>query len=355
MQNRLLILLFLFILTRAHAQTLGGNTVYNFLQLSNTPQLTALGGVNISNQTADIGLAFNNPALLRAAMHTQTSMVFNSFYAGIKNYHLMTAFRKESIKTTFATGINYFGYGAIAETDMTGNVLGTMRPNDYVVHVSAAREYGERWHYGVTAKFIHSAYGIYRSSGIAMDIGIAYADSAHLWQASLVAKNMGAQLKTYSNSAGDLPFDLQLGISKRLAHAPLQFSLTFFQLHRFNTRYNDTLFNNEMGMGQESREKKYIFDKIFRHVVLAVQLYLSDKVEITAGYNYLRRKELNVTNAGNGLNGFSMGVGVLFKKIQIRYARSYYQNNSSYNQFGLTLRLNDYFGSGGFFNRAGNK
>jgi hypothetical protein len=50
-----------------------------------------------------------------------------------------------------------------------------------------------------------------------------------------------------------------------------------------------------------------------------------------------------------------MGVGVLFKKIQIRYARSYYQNNSSYNQFGLTLRLNDYFGSGGLLNRAGNK
>ena len=79
MQARLLILVFLFILTRANAQTLGGNTVYNFLQLSNTPQLTALGGINISNQTADMGLAFNNPGLLRPTMHTQTAMVFNSF------------------------------------------------------------------------------------------------------------------------------------------------------------------------------------------------------------------------------------------------------------------------------------
>lgn len=356
MQPRLLILVFLFILTRTNAQTLGGNTVYNFLQLSNTPQLTALGGVNISNQTADIGLAFNNPALLRPAMHSQTSTVFNSFYAGIKNYHLMTGFHKESLGTTFAAGINYFSYGSIPETDITGNVLGTMRPNDYVVQLSAARQYGERWHYGVTAKFIHSSYGQYRSSGLAMDIGIAYADSAHLWQASLVARNMGGQLKTYSGSgAGDLPFDLQLGISKRLAHAPLQFSLTFFQLHRFNIRYNDTLFNSETGLDQDSKEKKYIFDKFFRHVILAVQLYLTDKVEITAGYNYLRRKELNITNAGNGLNGFSMGVGVLFKKIQIRYARSYYQNNSSYNQFGLTLRLNDYFGPGGLLNSKGNK
>jgi len=356
MKGKLLILGFLFILTRANAQTLGGNTVYNFLKLSNTPQLTALGGINISNQTHDIGLAFNNPALLRPAMHTQANMVFNSFYAGIKNYHLLYGHHANALNTTFAAGINYFSYGSIAETDMMGNMLGNMRPADYVAQVSAARQYGERWHYGVTAKFIHSSYGIYRSSGIAMDIGIAYDDSIHLWQASLVAKNMGAQLKQYTGSSnGDLPFDLQMGISKRLAHAPLQFSLTLNQLHQFDTRYNDTLFNTETGLTQESKEKKYIFDKFFRHVTLAVQLFVGDKIEVTAGYNYLRRKELNITNAGNGLNGFSMGVGVLFKKIQIRYARSYYQNNSSYNQFGLNLRLNDYFGSGGLLNRAGNK
>lgn len=356
MKTNLLILSFLFILTHANAQTLGGNSIYNFLKLSNTPQLTALGGINITNQTTDIGLAFNNPALLRPAMHTQTNLVFNSFYAGIKNYHFMTGCHAASLNTTFAAGINYFSYGSIPETDQAGNVLGTMRPADYVVQVSAARQYGERWHYGVTAKFIHSSYGIYRSSGVAMDLGVTYVDSANLWQASLVAKNMGAGLKQYmGTSNGDLPFDLEMGISKRLAHAPLQFSLTFFQLHQFNTRYNDTLFNSEMGFTQDSKEKKYIFDKFFRHVILAVQLFVGDKIEITAGYNYLRRKELNITNAGNGLNGFSMGVGVLFKKIQIRYARSYYQNNSSYNQFGLNLRLNDYFGSGGLLNRAGNK
>jgi hypothetical protein len=73
----------------ARSQTLGGNSVYNFLKLSNTPQLTGLGGINISNQTTDIGLAFNNPALLRSSMHSQAGLVFNSFYAGIKNYHLM--------------------------------------------------------------------------------------------------------------------------------------------------------------------------------------------------------------------------------------------------------------------------
>jgi hypothetical protein len=350
MPNKLHILFFLYILfpckREAYAQTLGGSTIYNFLKLSNTPQLTALGGINITNQTADVGLAFNNPALLRTSMHTHAAFVFNSFYAGIKNYHVMAAFRHEPLKTTFAAGVNYFSYGSVAETDMMGNVMGNFRPADYVVQVSATRQYMERWHYGATLKFIHSAYGVYRSSGVALDAGVTYTDTAHLLQASLVAKNMGGQIKRYAgSSSGDLPFDLQLGISKRLANAPLQFSATLFQLHQFNTRYNDTLFNNEEGVNREGKEKKYIFDKIFRHVVLAAQIYIGDKVEITTGYNYLRRKELNIGNAGNGLNGFSIGAGVLFKKIQIRYARSYYQNNSSYNQFGLNLRLNDYFGT----------
>src|SRR5581483_4371378 len=153
MQNKLYILIILLMSGRAQAQTLGGNTVYNFLKLSNTPQLTALGGINISNQTADVGLAFNNPALLRPYMHSYTSFVFNSFYAGINNYHVISAYRLEGLKTTLAAGVNYFSYGSIAETDMAGNVYGNMHPSDYVVQISATRAYGERWHYGATFKF----------------------------------------------------------------------------------------------------------------------------------------------------------------------------------------------------------
>src|SRR5689334_14950023 len=98
----------LFVLLPAHAQTIGGNTVYNFLNLSNTPQLTGLGGVNISNISNDVGMSFNNPALLRESMHTQADFVFNSFYAGIKNYHLLAALRSERLETNFSWGVNYF-------------------------------------------------------------------------------------------------------------------------------------------------------------------------------------------------------------------------------------------------------
>lgn len=347
MRNVLPILVLLLLQAHGFSQTLGGSTVYNFLRLSNTPQLTGLGGINVSNQSSDIGLAWHNPALLRPAMHTQANFVFNAFYGGIRNYHLLAGFRHEVLETTFAVGVNYFNYGSVPETDMLGNRSGDFRPSDYVVQISASRQYLERWYYGASIKFIYSNYGQYRSSGLALDAGISYADTASLIQASLVIKNMGAQLKAYTGTpSGDLPFDLQAGISKRLARAPLQFSLTAHHLHQFDILYRDTAFNNENGFEQNMGDQKFTFDKVFRHIVLSTQLYISDKIELSAGYNHLRRRELSVGNTGNGLNGFSLGVGVLFKKLQVRYARSYYQNNIAYNQFGLSLRLNDYLSGG---------
>src|SRR5687767_1237975 len=76
MKQGLFIIFFLVRSIALDAQTLGGNSVFNFLRLSNTPQLTALGGENISNQTDDIGMAFHSPSLLRETMHTQASFVF---------------------------------------------------------------------------------------------------------------------------------------------------------------------------------------------------------------------------------------------------------------------------------------
>lgn len=319
------------------SQTLGGSSVFNFLKLSNTPQLTALGGINISQLTGDIGLSFHNPALLRPTMHAQVNTVFNSLPGSVKNYFAQGGYYLNKAQTTLAGSINYFGYGTIAQTDASGNVLGDFRPSDYVLQVSAARSYASNWNYGASLKFIYSNYGAYRSSGLALDAGLTYTDSAGLWQAALVLKNMGTQLKAYNGtSKDDLPFDLQLGITKKLAKAPLSFSLSLHQLHRFDIRYNDTAFNNENGYA-EGAGKGHFFDKLLRHMVFSTQLFVTDNVELSAGYNYLRRKEMNTGNAGNGLNGFSIGVGILVKKIKIRYARSYYQPNQANNQFGLSI------------------
>jgi len=335
------------------AQTIGGSAVFNFLKLPHTPQLTALGGVNVSATSNDVGLAFNNPSLLKKEMHTQMNAVFNDFYAGINAWHLSFGYRHEKLKTNFGWGLNYFDYGKISETDASGNVLGSLKPTDWVMQVSASRSYLQKWNYGASFKFISSNYGIYRSNGIAMDFGVLYTDTVNLLSLSVVAKNMGYQLKTYAGTQADeLPFDLQAGITKRLKHAPLAFSFTAHHLHQFDIRYNDTTFNNENNFGA-NEDGKFTIDKIFRHFVFAAQVFPVPQIEVTVGYNHLLRQELNIANTTNGLNGFSVGVGLVVKKMQVRYARTHYQNNTAYNQLGLSLQLNEHFGLGKFGERIG--
>lgn len=343
--------LFCFFSTLCKSQTLGGSSVFNFLRLPHTPQLTALGSINVSQISNDAGMAFYNPALLTRAMHTQVNIVFNDFYAGAKAYHFSLAYHLMKQQADLQFGLQYFDYGKIDQTDAAGNLYGLFRPVDYVIHVSAAKNYLDKWKFGSTLKFIHSSYGQYRSSGIAIDAGLLFKDSLKQFSAGLLARNMGFQLKAYNGSLpDDLPFDLQAGITKRLKNAPFSFSLTAHHLHQYDLIYNDTSFNNE-NVFRNAKTGKFTLENIFRHFVFATSIYIGDKLEVQAGYNHLRRKELNVSDVGNGLNGFSVGIGVKLNKLAIRYARSHYQHNSGYNQLGLNLNLREYTSLGKFGKR----
>lgn len=312
--------------------------MFNFLRYSSAPQLSALGGVNVSQQTKDIALAIQNPALLSSSMDGQLSANFSTLKDGFRNYQLIGAHYREKLKTNFYGAVNFFDYGTITETDAAGNLLGQIRPSEYLIQFGASRSYGEHFDYGASLKFAQASYGIYRSSGLAMDVGVSYTDTARLLKIGLSLQNMGIQIRSFQGAGNEsLPFDIVLGVSKKLEKAPLQFTLTLHHLHQFNIRYNDSSFNSDNGFEQVGNGK--FVDKLFRHCVFATQLFITDKLEISAGYNYLRRKELNIGNTGNGLNGFSMGLGILIKKIQIRYARTFYVANFATNQFGLGISL----------------
>lgn len=324
------------------AQTLGGRAAYNFVRLPSSPLLAALGGVNVSYKTDEIGLTANNPALLDSSISRQLNASFHGLMAGTKAYSLTGAWQVDALKTTFSGHIFFLDHGTLPNTDAAGNVMGQFRPLEYVVQASAARPYLENWTLGATLKFIYSSYGLFRSSALAADIGVHYLDSSHQVSASLLIKNMGAQLRTYAGEAEELPFDLQAGITKRLAKAPFGFSLTAQHLQTFNLLYNDTTFNRDTNFSSSTSA----FAKLLTHLVLATHLYVGPNIEASLGYNFLRRRELSTGTEGNGLTGFSGGLRVRFSKLQVQYARSAYQRGVAANQIGLTLHLDRLFGLG---------
>ena len=342
MRYALLLIVSHFFIPAVYAQTLGGQTAFSFLKLPASPVLSAAGGVNVSYIANEVSLSASNPALLNKKVATQLHMSFNAFLAGSKTYNLTGAIHANKLQTTFGGHLHYFDYGSLPMTDAAGNVMGEFRPVDYVVQVSAARNYLEKWSYGLTVKFINSSYGIYRSNALAADVGVLFHDTASLFSASVAVKNMGTQLKRYGSETEELPFELQAGVTQRLRRAPLGFSLTAQHLQHFDILYNDTVFNRENGFTTSTSA----FSKLMTHLVAAAHIYLGSHLEATVGYNVLRRRELSIGNEGNGFTGFSAGLRVQFQKLQLMYARSGYQRGVAANQVGITLHLDRLLGTG---------
>ena len=330
---------FYFLYLFSKGQTIGGEAVYNFLKLPASPKLSSLGGINVSYSNDDAGLAVNNPATLNENLHSQLALSFNSFFASTKAYQLAGAYHSNKINTTFGGSVFFVDYGNISQTDAAGNAEGTFHPTDFTIQFSASKKYLEKWQYGLSVKIVNSNYGQYRSTGLAFDAGIFFNDTVHFFSAGLVAKNMGVQLSSYNDTKEDLPFDLQAGITKKLAKAPLGFSVNAQQIHQFNILYDDTTFNNENAFTSNTS----FLNKFFNHFVIATHVYLGKNLEMNIGYNRLRRYELNIGSAGNGLNGFSAGFKARINKLHFQYARAWFQRASAYNQLGINIQLNKLF------------
>jgi hypothetical protein len=331
-------IIFLMCVTSVSAQTLGGNAVFSYLLQPNAAKLSALGGINISSIGNDLGMAYNNPALLRDDMHQQISTSFYSFADGIQQVGLTSALHHQNSNTNFAIGLQYLSYGSITQTDPSGNILGVFKPADYTIQFMLSHVYKSNWWVGLTTKYINSSYAQYHATGLAFDWGIAYLSANKLLQVSFLAKNMGTQLSTYVPAAPkeELPFDLQLGITKKLENAPFQFSLTAHHLQQFSILYNDPLFN--ITEGDTRLNQNNSFQKLLTHLVFSSELLVNDQLQVNAGLNLMRRQSLNAYNMTNGLNGFTLGFSLLLNKLHVQYATGFYQQNL-FHQFSLNFNL----------------
>ncbi len=320
----------------AFGQTLGGSAVYNFMRLQLHPQAGALGGRNVSDLKVDPGMISENPALLRKLHHASVSANFTSLAPTITGLFAVGAYHLKKPSTTVALGVTHLLYGEQAETDAAGNVLGQFRAYDQMIGITASRQYSQHWFYGAGLKFINSKYGAFTSLGLALDVGLNYLNEEKMIQFGFAAKNMGTQLKAYTNAKEDLPFDLVLGVTKQLDKAPIRFSITAQRLHQFDILYNDTLFmENNFGV----RSKTGFGTKLLSHFILGTDLLVGDKLVLTMGYNVLRRRELKIQNVATGLTGFSYGCALQLERLRLYYARTHYQSALSHHQISFSFGL----------------
>jgi hypothetical protein len=157
---------------------------------------------------------------------------------------------------------------------------------------------------------LYSVLSEYTSYGLSVDAGLTHYNEDKGVSVGIVLKNMGAQLKSYDTRREKLPWDIQLGLTKKLAHAPFRISLTAMYLNRWKFDYVDaTLERVDLN--------ENIWQTALKHLVIGLDFVPTQNFWLGIGYNPKRAADLRLRDGGNGLGGFSAGAGLKLSKFGI--------------------------------------
>ena len=339
--RRLLSLIILMILfyPAAFAQ-IGGENTYDFLTLTNSARMAALGGNQIAlNDSTDLNVSYNNPSLLRGDMRNMLTLNYVDYFTGVKYGYAAYSFGTP-LPVNVAVGMHYINYGNFEETLSNGQKTGaTFNAAEYALNLIWSYQHG-RLMYGVNLKPILSSFENYQSFGLAADLGVSLISKTRLSVVSVVARNIGTQLTRYYDGAEReaLPFDLQFGFSQKLQHAPIRLAATFQHLQKW-----DLSNPVEDNTGTTTILKEDSFGKkIMRHTVLGIELLPSPNFTLRVGYNYQLRQEMKLDEKLSTV-GFSWGFGFRISRFQLSYGSGRYHLAGSSNLISVAINLNEGF------------
>ena len=296
----------LFVLFSYEIEAQESKTVYNFLRLPVSAHAAALGGENISIDDDDPTLVFHNPALASNVADRSLNLNYMTYMEGVKvaSASFVKAFRE---RATWALEAQYVDYGTMKHTTVDNEVLGDVSAKDIAVGGTFTYTLSDKIAGGVTAKFVSSSLAGYNSIGVAVDLGVNYLNPDLGLSLSAVARNLGGQLKAYEDDFEKLPFDLQLGVSKRLGESPLRFSVTMTRLHDWD-------------------------DKFINHFIFGAEAFLSDNIWLGGGINPRRSDDMKISDGESESShgaGFSLGGGLQLDRFKLQVAYGKYHISAS--------------------------
>lgn len=298
----------------------GGNALTNsfpFLRIDFNPRSAATGNA-FSTMRGDIGAMLINPAGM-AGVETQKYtfnytaylLDINGGIAGyaypLKGYGVLTA------------AITYLDYGTMKETNNLASATGsTFSAADFSLAVGWAAHLDEQISYGVNLKYIHSQLQNYGASAVALDFGALYKapfeDNLYF---AFALQNLGSNFEYYSKTKASLPTTMRLGVSKKLAHLPLEIALSLLDINK-------------------SAENVGAF---FKRFAIGGEFKLSDSIRLRLGYDNALNSDLKTIDA-NQFGGVSGGMGIYFGKYRFDYAYSNYNLLGNTHRFGISALLN---------------
>lgn len=288
------------------ARAQDSRTGYNFLKLPVSAHAAALGGDNISIIEDDESMIFNNPALLSSVSDKTINLNYMNYMSGANT--ASAAFNRIiKERASVAASAQFIDYGKMKEVDENNVQTGEFSAKDISIAGYFSYMLTDRIAGGITAKFVTSYIGDYNSIAMGVDLGLNYYDPDKEWSVSLVAKNLGGQMKAYDDQYDRMPIDVQLGASKRFAHMPFRLSATLVDLNHLDYKF-------------------------INHLVMGADIIISPTIWVGVGYNFRRANEMKITEADGESShgaGLSFGAGINLERFKLNLAYGKYHVSSS--------------------------
>lgn len=288
------------------AKAQDSRTGYNFLRLPVSAHAAALGGDNISIIEDDESMIFNNPALLSSVSDKTINLNYMNYMSGANT--ASAAFNRIiKERASVAASAQFIDYGKMKEVDENNVQTGEFSAKDISIAGYFSYMLTDRIAGGITAKFVTSYIGDYNSIAMGVDLGLNYYDPEKEWSVSLVAKNLGGQMKAYDDQYDRMPIDVQLGASKRFAHMPFRISATLVDLNHLDYKF-------------------------INHLVAGADIIISPTIWVGIGYNFRRANEMKITETDGSSShgaGLSFGAGINLERFKLNLAYGKYHVSSS--------------------------
>lgn len=310
--------------------------------MSSTSRSAGLGFDYLPLYDADLSIGIDNPSLIRGDMQGIGMLSYVGLFDGSNRGILSYGINGKRFGT-FVASFLFNNYGRFQEYDEEENHLGTFSASDYALCVGWGIWLDSNYSFGANFKPVFSQYAEYKAFALAFDVAASFTSDNRRFAATLMARNIGAQIVTFEEEVETLPFELSAAVSYKLVGAPFRIFFAATELQRWNLRYDDPLNPTTVvdPFTGEVQSQSWIIgtlDNIMRHTLFGVELTLGKNIFARLGYSYRQSAEIRGVDAFN-LSGFSVGLGIRTKKFEFGFARRNYHLSQAPNYLTLSYKF----------------
>ncbi|AOW19282.1 type IX secretion system protein PorQ [Urechidicola croceus] len=333
-----LILRILFFVSFVSFSQVGGESVYNFLNVPTSARQAALGG-KVITLLDDVNQPLWNPATINIDLENQLAVNYLNYLTDIGYASVSYAYLVNRNFGVVQGGLTYANYGEFIEADETGIETGTFKAYDLALSIGYAYQVPfSNFSIGVNAKLINSVIQDYSSFGIATDLGIVYENDHQPYVFSLAIRNIGYQITTFDGEQEKVPLEILFGASYRLKNVPVRWYVTLDNLQKWNVAKPNPSNSFTDINGTVIEEEINFLDNTMRHFVVGAEFFPESLFNLRLGYNFRRAKELKLADART-FAGFSAGFGLQMRRVKLNYAFTKYHPAENTSTFSLQIDL----------------